>query len=278
MNEKLQYATMLEIPVNTANITYKPTKKRRIFKRKGKSPEAVKEELLSKVNAESEIQEQTMPQEIVAETSEERVEVSEEVMPQAAESAAEEPAEQPADEVYVSTSVRKKKRKPFFKFSVISAEIVAIAVLVGAIFLTNALYSDSAINVFMRRVFSVESAAAEKTYKDFSPVMNFNGDVSVDNGIISYTGSGAVYAPTFGTVSSVVQEEDGTYTMNIAHSAVFSSTLSGLSYAYLGAGDSVFGNIPVGYVKDGGLTMCFNSENAVITDYTIEDNAVLWAV
>ena len=28
MNEKLQYAEMLEIPVNTCNITYQPTKKR----------------------------------------------------------------------------------------------------------------------------------------------------------------------------------------------------------------------------------------------------------
>ncbi len=278
MNEKLQYATMLEIPVNTANITYKPAKRRRVFKKKSKSPDAVKEELLSKVNAESEITEQAIPQEAAVERAEDTAEISEEVMPQAAEDAAEETVGQAAEETYVSTSVRKKKRKPFFKFSVISAEIVAIAVLVGAIFITNALYSDSAINVFMRRVFSVETAAAEKTYKDFSPVMNFDGDVSLDNGIISYTGSGSVYAPTDGTVSSVVKEEDGTYTMVVAHSAVFSSTLSGLSYAYLGAGDSVFDNIPVGYVEGGGLTMCFNSENAVITDYTIEDNAVLWAV
>ena len=87
-----------------------------------------------------------------------------------------------------------------------------------------------------------------------------------------------VYAPADGTVASVVKEENGTYTVNIAHSAVFSSTLSGLSYAYLGAGDKVYGNIPVGYVTDGGFTACFNSENAVITDYTLKDNAVLWAV
>ena len=59
---------------------------------------------------------------------------------------------------------------------------------------------------------------------------------------------------------------------------MFSTTLSGLSYAYLGLGDKVYGNIPVGYVKEGGFTACFNSENAVITDYTLEDNAVLWAV
>lgn len=270
MNEKLQYATMLEIPVNTANITYKPAKRRRVFGKKGKSPDAVKEELLIKVNAESEMKERALSEETAAERAEERAEV----MPQATE----ETAEQAAENIYASANVRKKKRKPFFRFSVISAEIVAIAVLIGAIFLTNALYADSAINAFMRRVFSAESAAAEKTYKDFSPVVNFNGEMSLENGIISYTGSGAVYAPTDGTVSYVIREEDGTYTMNVAHSAVFSSTISGLSYAYLEAGDSVYGNIPVGYVQGGGLKMCFNSENAVITDYTVEDNAVLWAV
>ena len=278
MNEKLQYATMLEIPVNTANITYKPVKKRRMFKKKQRSPEAVKEELLSKVNAEIETVEQTLPAESETEISAEITETFAETPADETAAVAEDSEAQEDNQVYASASVRKKKRKPFFKFSVISAEIVAIAVLVGAIFLTNAVYSDSAINVFMRKVFSVETAAVEKTYKDFSPVMNFDGEMSLDNGVISYSGSGAIYAPADGTVSSVVQEENGTYTMNIAHSAVFSSTLSGLSYAYLGEGDSVFGNIPVGYVKGGGFTMCFNAEDAVITDYTIEDNAVLWAV
>ena len=37
MNEKLQYATMLEIPVNTANVTFKPKKFRRGAKKKMKN-------------------------------------------------------------------------------------------------------------------------------------------------------------------------------------------------------------------------------------------------
>ena len=279
MNEKLQYATMLEIPVNTANITYKPIKKRRSFKKKPTSLDTVKEELLSKVNAESETAKNALSEEPAAETPAESPETFSEALKEDAEAVAEDFNAQENNEIYASVSVRKKKRKPFFKFSVISAEIVAIAVLIGAIFLTNAVYSDSAINVFMRKVFSVqEGVVAEKTYKDFSPVMNFDGEMSLNNGVISYSGSGAVYAPADGTVSSVIKEEDGTYTMNIAHSAVFSSTISGLSYAYLGEGDGVYGNIPVGYVKGGGFTMCFNAEDALITDYTIENNAVLWAV
>lgn len=265
MNEKLQYATMLEIPVNTANITYKPKKNRRKAKRKDKSPEAIKEELLLKVNSETE-------QADAVET--ETAEITEN-----AEAVAETGENVDASEP-VSASVHKKTKKPFFKFSAVTAEIVAIFALIATIFLTNAFYSDSAINVFMRKVFSptVTETVAEKTYDKFSPVMNFNGDMTVENGIISCTGSGAVYSPCEGKVSSVVKEEDGTYTMNIAHSGVFSSKISGLSYAYLDEGDSVYGNIPVGYVKGDGFTMCFNSEDALITGYTIENNAVLWAV
>ena len=118
----------------------------------------------------------------------------------------------------------------------------------------------------------------EKTYDEFSPIINFNGEMTMENGVITCFGNGSVYSPADGTVSSVVKEEDGTFTVNIAHSAVFSSKLSGLSYAYLGTGDKVYGTIPVGYVNDGGFTACFNSGDAVITDYTIKDNAVLWAV
>ena len=268
MNEKLQYATMLEIPVSTANITYKPKKYRRKAKRKDRSPEEIKEELLLKVNSETEKAD-------IGNT--ERAEIAENA--EIAQRETEEPA-------YVaepmSANVHKKAKKPFFKFSAVTVEIIAVFALIATIFLTNAFYADSAINVFMRKVFSPNTAATaavtEKTYDKFAPVMNFNGEMTVDNGIISFTGSGAVYSPCDGKVSSVVKEENGTYTMNIAHSGVFSSKISGLSYAYLSEGDSVYGNIPVGYVKDDGLTMCFNSQDALIKGYTIENNAVLWAV
>ena len=51
MNEKLQYAEMLEIPVNTCNITYKPPKKRKA-QRKTVDGDKVKAELMEKINSE----------------------------------------------------------------------------------------------------------------------------------------------------------------------------------------------------------------------------------
>ncbi|MBQ9486013.1 MAG: hypothetical protein IJU83_04160 [Clostridia bacterium] len=291
MNEKLQYATMLEIPVNTCNVTYKPAKRRKRFGKKAKNHEAVKEELLSKVNAESNLAAlPTTAENSATEYAETATEgQTEEIskypdnavqknLSQESENAAEETAD--ATDAYESASVHAKKRKPFFRFTAVTAELIVAAVLIAAIFLTNAFYENSAINVFMRKVFA--PAATEtvkvKTYEEFAPVMNFDGAVSVEDGIVSFVGSGAVYPPCDGVVSSVEHAEDGTYTVCIAHSAAFSSKISGLKYAYLETGDKAFGNIPVGFSGESGVKMCFSSEESVITDYTIENDVVLWAV
>ena len=50
MNEKLQYASMLEIPVSTCNVSVKPAKKRLFSKKKKVNHEQVKEQLVKKVN------------------------------------------------------------------------------------------------------------------------------------------------------------------------------------------------------------------------------------
>ena len=53
--------------------------------------------------------------------------------------------------------------------------------------------------------------------------------------------------------------------------------ISGLDHAYAEINDQVFGNIPVGYAGESGIEMCFlGSDGAVITDYTLEGNAVVW--
>ena len=53
---------------------------------------------------------------------------------------------------------------------------------------------------------------------------------------------------------------------------------SGLDYAYSEIGSKVYSNIPVGYVMES-ATMCFvDGNDAVITDYVLTDNQVVWEV
>lgn len=273
MNEKLQYATMLEIPVNTCNVTYKRSGLKRGRKKKAESPEEIKEKLLEKVNSEN-YEENAADTVRVEESLNAEAALTDTALPVTDE--AETAIAETEDAEYLSAKVRVNKPKRVFKFSVFTAEIVAAIALVAIIFLTNAVYSDSAINVFMRRVFAPASAT-EKTYSDFTPVMRYSGDMTLNGGVVSYTGSGSVYAACDGTVLSVTEEADGTYTMTVAHSEKFSSRISGLKYAYLGKGDCVFGTIPVGYAEENGFSMCFAAEDVLLTDYRVENDAVIWA-
>ena len=76
-----------------------------------------------------------------------------------------------------------------------------------------------------------------------------------------------------------VQMENGKYTIEIMHGHAFSSVLSGLDFAYSLVGDTVYGNIPVGYLKGGEMSMCFcKNDGSMIVDYQIVDGTILWVV
>lgn len=264
MNEKLQYASMLEIPVNTCNITLQPLKKRKFRKKKKTDTEMVKNKLIEKVNTE-------IQTEKIEENFENPVD-NLEVLP-------EENIERENYQTEYSENKAKNKKK--FKFSVIGVQLTLIGVLVATIFLTNALYADSGINVFLRSVFGSEQASVvdERTFDEFAPVLSVgDSEVSLSDGIMSFTGSGSVYSPCDGTVSSITVNDDGKYTIEITHSTNFKTVLSGIDYAYAGLDQTVYGNIPVGYVTES-ATMCFkNQTGAVISDYQIVDGSVVWAV
>lgn len=260
MNEKLQYASMLEIPVQSCNITYKPIKKK--SKKKKVAPDDVKEQLLTKINSsEQELDEQQFVQNENYADDSDIQEVNEQ------------------DVENVTRSYREKgKRK--FRFSAITLQLVIIGALIATIFITNSVYPNSGLNVFMRGVFGSQQVEEvdERVYSDFAPVVNADGDVSLTGGVMTISGEGSVYSTVNGEVLSVVQDEDGTYSMEIAHSEKFSSLFSGLTHVYLGVGDAVYNTIPVGYVEDS-VDMCFkDGDGAIISDFEIVDDTVVWAV
>ena len=256
MNEKLQYATMLEIPVNTCNVTFKPLGRKKVRRKKAVNNEVVKAELMEKVNSELS---KTPIEENQIETSLDTA-VQEETL----------------------ENLPQQKKRPF-KFSVVGVQLAIIGVLVATIFLTNAFYPDSGINVFMRSVFGGDTVAVSDTrvYGDFAPVISLDDNVvtTLSDGVVTFSGEGSVYASCDGKVTALVKGEDGKYTIEITHSDNFKSVLKGLDFAYAELGDMVYGNIPVGYAMEDGVSMCFvNGEDVVISNYEIIDNMVVWAV
>ena len=277
MNEKLQYASMLEIPVNTCNVTYQITKKKRSRKKKKVNPDQVKEQLFNKINSQSE---QESQQAVLPEQASDTVyaenyggygdEIDYKVL-----------GENEPNQSYEQTVSEQPKMKKKFKFTVIGVQLAVIGALIATIFLTNAFYADSGINVFLKSIFGTEQtleAVDERTYEQFAPVIAVgDGALAVDEGVITFNGKGSVYAPCDGTVSKITKAEDGTFNMEITHSDNFKSLLCGLIHVYAAEGDGVFSNIPVGYYNGESANMCFMSgEGAVISDYKIVDNSVVW--
>lgn len=279
MNEKLQYAEMLEIPVNTCNITYKHTAKKSRKKKKGEMPEQAKEMLIEKVNAEE-------PEEVFMQGEQPLDEGSqienEQVVDEVQQETALETEQSQQNYVAVRrTDKVKKKRK--FKFSIIGIEVVAIFALIATILITNALVPNSAINTIMNGTFGQGSTVTkvdERIYSQFSPILPVESTdgVIVERGVMSFTRGGSLYSPCDGKITGLVKDVDGSYTVEITHSQNFKTVFSGVDYAYCADGDKVYSNIPVGYITDG-ATMCFyDGSNGAITDYTIEQNAVKWEV
>jgi len=282
MNEKLQYAEMLEIPQSTVNITYKRVKPKKFaFKRKKKqTDEEIKNSLLEKVNSET-LGENSDP---VAETFM-SAETTEDVALQTEEPTAEEGAgvneevyENPDSTVTIRPKKAKRRGKVNFKFNVITAQLVIIGALIATIFLTNALVPGSGINTFLQGVFGTNQQTTAVSYEDYSPsvpVKDVSG-ISVENGVMTLSGEGSVYPPCDGKVTSVT-ETNGKYDIVVEHSEKFKTVFSGVDFAYVSAGESVYKTIPVGYMKGENVSVCFYDGDSMITDYTVSENTVVWA-
>ena len=262
MNEKMQYASMLELPVCTCNVSSTTIKKKKAkkLKKQKESGEQIKQEVLDMVNSEQDLANQNQVEENQLEP--------------------EQVFEQGEIEQENSSAVHPYKQKRKFKFSIVGVQMVIIGILVGAILLTNALYADSGINVFLRGVFGTEQTQVDsRTFDEFSPVISMgdNKDVKYEDGIITYNGEGSIYAPCDGVVSGVIQTENGKFEIEIKHSQNFKSVISDIEHLYVDVGDKVYKTIPVGYLQPDGASICFKDESdALINDYQIVNNMVVW--
>ncbi len=292
MNEKLQYASMLEIPVTTCNIVRKQPKPTRKRGKKVNNPEEVKDQLLQKVNSTNFEEQEAIREEdknyytqtISSEPSSSAEVQSDELNTeyQTAQSQEDFSMSEQQSSANITRGKIKKERKPF-KLTVISVQLMIIGLLIASIFVTNALYPNGGLTSFFKGVFQMENTTVEdnRLYSDFAPVINCGGSsaFTLEDGVINFSGEGSVYSPCNGKVLEVAQNEKGKFDIKVEHNANFVSVFSGLDYAYCKAGDQVFGTLPVGYILDGSAQMCFtDSVGEIISQYQVVDNAVVWAV
>ena len=264
MSQPIDYAEMLEIPVNTLNVT----------KKRGKKKGGVEELKARAVEAANER----------AAASGENVTDYESPAPAAEATGGEQGAAFAAGEEGAAGPAPRLKK--FLDSKLLLGEFVAVCALCAGILLTNLFWPQSAINTFFRGLVTEETPAALPDERSFSEVeagsivSDENISVSVsDAGVPSFTAEASVYAPCGGTVQSVA-ESGGVYMMEIEHTSSFSSVISGLTYAYLPAGSEVYATIPVGY-SDGSheVTVSMYDGGTLISAYTLgEENDIVWNV
>ena len=170
-----------------------------------------------------------------------------------------------------------QKEEKGFKFDIVYFQGVAIFALIVTILLTNIFWENSGINTLFRNVFAQEVEEVDaRTYLSFSaksPSSELTS--SVDEGVMTFSGKGALYPVCDGTVTSIV-EEDGKYTLTISHSDVFKTVISGADFVYTEKGEQVYGYIPVCYVAGGDANVYMYDEDVLLTNYIVEDGVIVW--
>lgn len=248
MNEELDYAEMLEIPVNTVNVV----KKKSIFKRKG-GKESKQEDL----------------KEAVLESVNERV---------GASVYSEDLSDPP------KPSKRHGKNAAAIKQNVngskvVFIEAVAVALIAIAIFVTNLLVPNTVINTFLNS-FSA-STEEEKAYSEFT-LTSIVGDFSdievgqTSDGVLFFTAEGCVYPVCEGKVKDVSQT-NGAYTLEVAHTSTFKSVITGLTDVYSAVGTEVRSNIPVGYSNgEREVRVSLYDNDELLTCFSLSGDVPVW--
>ena len=311
MNEEIEYAEMLEIPVSTVNVVRK--KQRR--KRAEEALRAPTQEESAPLNAP--LKESVIAQvnDRLQEEQSEPLCVDPELFAESVNSAGRidfDPIPERIDTVRVYSSeetngffgrlhaqdyhLNSENEGGMYETSnhsrlgkilrvALNAEFAAACVLCGAIFLTNVFIPNSAINTFFRAIASPSSTAETdaRNYTDFtlSPVVSelSGAELSLSPaGILSFTDECCVYPVANGAVANVSKDVNGLYTVKLEYSDSFTGVISGLDQVYYSEGDEVKANVPVGYTNgEESVQVTMYSDGALLNCFTLtEENCLAW--
>lgn len=274
MNEEIEYAKMLEIPVSTINVLHKNRKLK--FHATN-----LKEKLIAKVNEEDE---QTPTLENDGEEAEEKdgEEINTVRVGRDVDDFYSETEENQEDfSPYLSVQEQKKQKRANI---ILSVEFAAACALCGAIFLTNVFMPNSAINTFFTSLAQPKQEQTDtRTYTDFElgSVLGAYSEIELelsDAGVLSFTGEGCVYPVADGKVANITQDESGLYTVTVAYSDSFQGVISGLDFVYYQQGQDVKGNVPMGFSKgQSQVQVTMYSQGELLSCFEMDEtNCLTW--
>ena len=240
MNEELNYAEMLEIPVETVTVSRKEKKKR------------PREEDLS---------------ERVVEAVNDRVETHD---PAFAESRTIERAAAPG---------RSGTARRILFGELIAVCALCAVIFLTNIFMTDSAINTFVRGLFRGEAESADTRTYAD-FSLSSVVNEYvDADLAVsETGVLSFTAACSVYAPCDGEVAAVNGDAQNGYTVELRHSDSFSSVLSGLTNVYFAEGESVLSNVPLAYT-DGthAVRVTFYEDGNLLNCYTIGEDGLAWS-
>ena len=297
MNEEIEYAEMLEIPVSTVNVIHKKRRKKAQKTEQTDVP-TLKDSVIAQVNTRVEDEQVIIPADQLAESANSQGYVDFDSVPERIDTVrlfADETERKNAYAENFFSEVDEENDEGMYEMKqetrgqkalrlTLGIEFAAVCALCGAIFLTNVFVPNSAVNTFFRAVTepTVQQSDARE-YSDFtlSPVVSELSDAELSlsaAGVLSFTDECCVYPAVDGEVSEVTRNEDGTYTLKIGHSDSFSGVISGLNQVYYAVGDEVKCNVPVGYTHgETPVQVTMYSGGVLLNCFQLtEENCLAW--
>ncbi len=281
MNEEIEYAEMLEIPISTVNVVRKKRRK----KAEEEQRVALQDSVIASVNDRLEpplLTDETATEEagsLDLEGIPERIDTVR-LYDTGAEDGALSPYDYPLNEGgrYEMNAPSKRVRMA------LGIEFGVACALCGGIFLTNVFMPNSGINTFFRAMGTpATQTAIVRPYTDIAlgSIVSELCDAKMElspAGVLSFTEKCCVYPAADGKVSEVVENEDGSYTLKINHEDSFSGVFSGLDVVYYGVGDTVKSNVPIGYTDGEGEVQVTMYANGVLLNCfeLTEENCLAW--
>jgi hypothetical protein len=288
MNQEIEYAEMLEIPVSTVNVERKKKRGRKKAAepvKQASSPD-LKETVIAQVNDKI-----TADADLFAEGANSQGRVEFDAIPERVDTIRLYSADdlsfdenvpfENKDNAYIPPNESRSERRARIALGV---EFAAACALCGAIFLTNVFMPGSAVNTFFRTLTTNNAAKTDtRTYADFtlSGVVSDFSDVELTlspTGILTLQDTCCIYPVADGKVSEVMQNEDGTYTLKVSHSDTFTGVFEGLDCVYYAEGETIKANVPVGFTDgETPVQITMYSRGELLNCFEITDeNCLAW--